>query len=343
MPKEWEETRPEDDEEDGGGEVKSFLEHLEDLRWVLIKGAAAVFVGFIVCLIAGNWLMGVLKWPLERAWSQTPGTNHYLTVLVGTNRVISSRLEASDLGFIHLQTNQHLVLRLTPVTVGTNVLLALQPETNYPDDILPKVKIDLLNLSPAGGFMVAFQLALYGGVVLAAPFLIFVIGQFVVPAMKRKEKKYVFRGLGVGTGLFFGGVFFCYLVLMPLALRASRSYSNWLGIAADQWTAEAYISFVCKFMLGMGLGFEMPVVLLILVKLGILDYARLSAMRKYMIIVNLVLGAVLTTPEVLTQVMMAVPLQVLYEISVWIAWYWERRDRKRQAAEEASGTEAASN
>jgi sec-independent protein translocase protein TatC len=83
----------------------------------------------------------------------------------------------------------------------------------------------------------------------------------------------------------------------------------------------------------MGVGFQMPVVLLTLVKIGVLSYAMLSKMRRYMIVINLVLGAVLTTPEVLTQVMMAVPLQALYEITVWIAWYWERRDRKREEAE----------
>jgi sec-independent protein translocase protein TatC len=81
----------------------------------------------------------------------------------------------------------------------------------------------------------------------------------------------------------------------------------------------------------MGLGFELPVVLLALVKIGVLDYAKLSKMRRYMIVGNLILGALLTTPEVFTQVMMAVALQVLFEASVWIAWYWERQ-AKRQAA-----------
>ena len=89
-------------------------------------------------------------------------------------------------------------------------------------------------------------------------------------------------------------------------------------------------------MLGMGLGFELPVVLLTLVKIGVLNYRILSKARRYMIVINLILGALLTTPEVITQVMMFIPLQLLYEASVWIAWYWERRDRKREQAEAAS-------
>ena len=125
---------------------------------------------------------------------------------------------------------------------------------------------------------------------------------------------------------------FCYFVLMPVALSASQIYSEWLGFGAYQWRAEDYISFVCKFMLGMGLGFELPVVLLTLVKIGILDYQMLSKARRYMIVINLLLGAVLTTPEVITQITMFVPLQVLYEITVQIARYWERKEKKRQAA-----------
>ena len=81
--------------------------------------------------------------------------------------------------------------------------------------------------------------------------------------------------------------------------------------------------------MGLGPSFELPVVLLALVKIGILDYDKLSKMRRYMVIINLVLGALLTTPEVLTQICMAVALQILFEISVWIAWYWEREERKK--------------
>ncbi len=91
------------------------------------------------------------------------------------------------------------------------------------------------------------------------------------------------------------------------------------------------MSFVSKFVLGMGLGFEMPVIILVLVKIGLLNYRLLSKGRRYMILINLVLGALLTTPEVITQVMMAVPLQILYEISVWVAWYWERQEKKKSA------------
>jgi len=154
---------------------------------------------------------------------------------------------------------------------------------------------------------------------------------------KMREKKYVYRGLGFGVSLFLFGVAFCYFALMPIALAASQKYSEWLGFSAFQWKADDYISFVCKFMLGMGLGFEMPVVILTLVKVGVLNYRILSKGRRYMIVINLVLGALLTTPEVITQLIMFLPLQLLYEISIWIAWYWERQERKKAEMEQLEG------
>ena len=92
-----------------------------------------------------------------------------------------------------------------------------------------------------------------------------------------------------------------------------------------------YSGFLFKLMLGMGAGFELPVVLLALVKIGLLNYQKLTAMRRYMVVINLVLGAVLTTQEVFTQIVMAIVLQVLFEVAVWIAWYWERQDKRRAA------------
>lgn len=259
---------PEDvpDEEDGGGAVKSFLEHLEDLRWTLIKSGSAALVGIVICLLCGNRLTALLKVPLIRAGPTVP---------------------------------------------------------------------ELINIDPAGAFYVAFQLAIIGGIILASPFIFYFVLEFVLPALKMKEKKYFFRGLFVGGMLFFTGVFFCYWFLMPVALKASVQYADWLGITSPGWQATQYFGFVTKFMLGMGLGFELPVVILILVKLNILNYSMLAKGRRYMIVINLVLGAVLTTPEIVTQVLMALPLQLLYEATIWIAWYWERQEKKRELA--ASG------
>jgi sec-independent protein translocase protein TatC len=328
-------------EEEEGGPVKSFLEHLEDLRWVLIKSLAALGVGILICLIGANYVIGILKWPLEKARVAHPGTNQVLTVFFGTNQVGVFHLSPENQKAYNLGTNRFVAVRVEPLLVpssagsGTNQQLLSWRIDDDPSltQKAQHLSVDLVNLSPANGFFVAFQVAMYGGLVLASPFIFYFVVSFVFPALKIKERHYVFRGLVFGIGLFLAGVVFCYFALMPVALAASQMYSQWLGLSAFQWKADEYISFVCKFMLGMGLGFEMPVVILTLVKIGVLNYRILSKGRRYMIVINLILGAVLTTPEVITQIIMFLPLQLLYELSVWVAWYWERQEKKKEAAE----------
>lgn len=326
---------PEDEE---GGPVKSFLEHLEDLRWVLIKSAAAISMAMLLCLMAGNHVVNILKRPLEKAQLRFSPSDRIAVIMMGTNRLGTLHLDESQQKAYGLTTNQFAIVQLEPVLNGTNLTFGFRLDTSAnAERIARQVKVDLNTLSPAGGFFVAFQVAFYGGLAISSPFIFYFISQFIFPALKMREKRYVYRGLFFLIPLFLIGASFCYFILMPVALAASQIYSNWLGFSANIWQAEEYISFVSKFILGMGLGFEMPVVILVLVKIGILNYAILSKGRRYMIVINLILGALLTTPEVLTQILMAVPLQLLYEISVWIAWYWERQEKRRRAAEEPGG------
>jgi hypothetical protein len=147
-------------------------------------------------------------------------------------------------------------------------------------------------------------------------------GEFA-KAARLSRRQIICRGLVLGVGVFLLGAAFCYFALLPAALGASQTYARWLGFSPVQWKVAEHGSFVLRFMLGVGLGFEIPVVILTLVKLGLLDYRSLSKARGFVIIVNLILGAVITTPELITQLLAFLPLQILYEASVWTAWRWE--------------------
>lgn len=322
-----------------GGPVKSFLEHLEDLRWVLIKSGVAAGVAMLVCLLAGNYAVRVLEWPMSRAPVKSSKAQT-LRVFFGTNHLGDFTFSTNESIAAIAGTNRVVHVEIAPLAVGSNQVLSITaaPESEG----LPRehLGIQIINLSPAGSFIVATKVAFYGGLVIAAPFILYFVSQFVFPALKMREKKYVYRGLIFGGGLFMLGVCFCYFILMPVALAASVQYAEWLGFSAYQWRAEDYIGFVCKFMLGMGIGFELPVVVLTLVKIGVLNYRILAAGRRYVIVISAVLGAVLTTPEVITQILMAVPLYLLYEITVWIAWYWERQESKREAMSDALESES---
>ena len=319
-------------EEEEGGPIKSFLEHLEDLRWVLIKSAVAAGVAMLACLLAGNYVVGVLEWPLKRAPLPHSSKAQSVRVLFGTNQLSVLRVATNDPLASLVGTNPFVRLELVPTLQGTNQVLSWRAVNDSDRPAEMGLGIQIVNLSPAGSFIVATKVAFYGGLVLASPFIFYFVAHFVFPALKMREKKYIYRGLIFGAGLFTLGVCFCYFILMPIALTASVQYAEWLGFTANQWRAEDYVGFVCKFMLGMGIGFELPVVVLTLVKIGVLNYRMLAAGRRYVIVISAVLGAVLTTPEVITQILMAVPLYLLYEICVWVAWYWERQEKKREAA-----------
>ena len=338
-------TKPEDterldtDEEDGGGPVKTFLEHLEDLRWMLLKSLIAIVVVMLVCFVGGNRLVAFLSWPLEHARTITPIRTE-LPVLIGTNVIGrlphhllpivpgATNQPSSGTNQLPTATNHYGALRLVPGLIGTNWVIVAQPEIAEVMETSRNVPI-LKNYTPLGGVMVALKLAIYGGLILAAPFVFYFVGSFVLPALKVKEKKVLYQAVSFGSVLFFMGVAFCYFVLAGVALTATVQFSQWLGFGADEWRAEEYITFMLRFMLGMGLGFELPVVVLTLVKIGIVEYQSLVKFRTYAIVGNLVIAAVATpSADPFTMFLMAIPLQILYEVSVLVAWYWDRRDRK---------------
>jgi len=320
-----EEVHPRVDEDEAGGPIKSFLEHLEDLRWMLVKSVIAIVLGMMVCMVAGNKLVQILTWPLQHArGTRTIPTE--VPLLFGTN--ILGKFSAPALASATGQTNPIASLQLAPVMLGSNVVLTIQPNTNIVHFAARNIPI-LKNYTPLGGIMVALKLAIYGGLILSSPFLFYFIGSFVLPALKVREKKILYRAVTFGSVLFFLGVAFCYFVLAGVAIVATVEFSQWLGFGADEWRAEEYISFMCQFMLGMGLGFQLPVVILTLVKIGLIGYEGLVKFRRYAIVGNLVIAAIATpSADPFTMFLMAIPLHLLYELSVIVAWYWRRRDRK---------------
>lgn len=325
--------------EEYGGPVKSFLEHLEDLRWMLIRVVVSIMVAMMVCLVAANRIVRILEAPLIRANTMMEKDSikenkkqggGIVYVEFGTNlwRYV---LSSNEFNVMPHATNE-VAYRILPVLVGTNLTLSLQlvPSPN-PDEAF-KPKGQLVNFAPLEGFKAAIQVALYGGIALASPFIFFFVGQFVIPALKRTEKKWLYQAVTMGAGLFILGVLFCYFVLLPVVILAAVQFSNWLSFGADQWRAGDYLGTICQLMLGMGLGFELPIVVLTLVKVGILDHLAMSKFRPYFVVVNLIISAFIMPPDGLTMFLMAIPVQILFEVSIVIARMWSRK------AEAAAGS-----
>jgi sec-independent protein translocase protein TatC len=312
-------------DEDGGGPIKSFLEHLEDLRWTLVRCAIAMALGMLVCLSASNYIIEFLKWPLERAQSHRVAKDPQVSISLGTNLV--AKFQASAFPPTTGATND-VYLRLSTIATNGLNLAVFEVDTNPPAAARQGMHVDLGTLGPAQSFTVALQIMMYGGLTVSAPFVIYFIAQFVLPALHQREKKWVYQVSGFSIGLFFAGVSFCYFFMMVISLGATVGFSNWLGFRADLWQASDYISFISWFMLGTGLSFQLPLVLLTLVKIGLVDSAKLRSMRPYWVVAGLVVAGLITPDgSPLTMMLMFLPLEVLYEITVVIAWWWERKAR----------------
>ncbi len=325
-----------------GGPVKPFLDHLEDLRWTILKCVFAMLISMMGCMMGAKYLVGALMWPLKQAQELGFTVNHDIPIKLGHRTV--GKLEFDSFEQLGMDTNAPVFTEskgrfdLHPVQVGTNMLLALRPRvpeatTGFVTDF-DEVMVELKNYGPFESIWLCLQLALYGGLVIGAPFIIFFVAEFVLPALKVNEKKFLYQAAGVGAILFFLGVAFCYFLIVQVALKASVEFSLWLGFAADEWKASEYLSFVVKLLLVMGVAFELPVVLLTIVKIGLLDYKKLSEFRSYFIVGMLVAAAVITpSGDPFTMTLVAIPLWFLYEICVVIARVWYKRDRAREAAE----------
>ena len=311
-----------------GGPRKPFLEHLEDLRKALLRCVTVIGVALVVCLLLDAKLASILEYPI-RHLNMLEARKPTVTLLIGDTRLGPYPVTREQFPALPPGAAPQMVYRLGAATVGGQPVATLQPQPPAGADPLP---VKLRNFNPAEGFTVAFHLALYGSLVVSAPFWLYFLGQFILPALNIRERKFLFTWLGWGLFLFLLGVLLTYFLLLPLALRASIEYSSLLGFDANEWRADEYISFVCKFLLGMGLGFQFPLVVMTLVKLGFLSYRQLAHFRRHVIVLSFILGAVLTTPEVMTQVAMAIPLCLLYETCIWLAWFWERKQRRREAA-----------
>ncbi len=158
--------------------------------------------------------------------------------------------------------------------------------------------------------------------------------QFVLPGLHETERKILWPAMAVGFGLFLSGVLFAYFFVLPRALLFFYEWSGDLGVSND-WRIGEYITFATQFTLLFGLSFELPVVVMVLVKLGLLTYDTMARTRTYAIVAIYITAAIITpTPDIMTLNLMALPMLVLYEICIWLAWFDRKKAREQEAAEE---------
>ena len=233
----------------------------------------------------------------------------------------------------HLEDLRHLMIRCAlVVALGMAIALPLTPWIlrllRAPlAGLVENPDAFLWSMDVAGAFTSTMRMAMWSGLVLAMPFLLLIIGAYLMPALTAAERKSV-RGVGVLSVLLFAfGVWLGYRFTLPFALSAMFTLHDWLGVQA-QWTLTSYVTFTTQTLVAFGLAFEIPVVLLILGRLGIVTSAWLRRYRRHAVVAALVVGAVLTPPDIFSQMILAGPLILLYEGCVWMVWAWERSARR---------------
>jgi len=192
---------------------------------------------------------------------------------------------------------------------------------------------------PLDAFLIKLKMGLLGGVVLAAPAILYFIWTFVAPGLLERERRAIKSAAAAGFGFFLCGVAFGYW-LLTLVLPILARFSD--PEVRNLWRLKTYMDFAFRLLLGVGVAFEMPVVLTALVRVGLLDVEKLEKGRPYAVVIAMVVAAILTPPDPFTQCMLGLPLIVLYEISVMAAKWQERilaRDRKREDENDDEGPE----
>ena len=214
-------------------------------------------------------------------------------------------------------------------------LVALMDEEKRPDAAVDsRGKLVLMQaLNPTEGFMLSIKLSLFAGIVLSFPLLLLFTLQFILPGLKKNEKHALWPAMIIGFGLFLAGVFFSYFFVLPKVLDFFYNYSQEMGVT-NEWRIGYYISFATQFTLIFGLAFELPVVVMTLVKLGVLNYEIMRNTRSYAILAIVVIAALITpTPDVATLAFLAVPMILLYEMCIWLSYFHKRKQREQELRE----------
>jgi len=268
----------------------SFFEHLEALRWHLIRAALAIVVFTIFAFVYYNSIFdNVIMAPTHTTfWTYRMmcGTGDFL------QRLVPAWFKAKDF------------------CVG-------------------KINVQLINTEMAGQFTLQINSSLMIGLVLGIPYLFYELWKFIKPALHEKERKAASGFVFYASFLFMTGVLFGYFVITPLSIRFLSGYIVSPSIQ-NLFSIDSYISSVATLTLATGVVFQMPILVYILSSLGILTPKFMRESRRYAIVVILIIAAIVTpTPDALTMTVVAIPLLLLYELSITVAGIVERRRRKK--------------
>ncbi len=185
----------------------------------------------------------------------------------------------------------------------------------------------LQGLDLTSGFTTAMSISLWGGTAIAFPFIVYALLRFIFPALTKREKVILLSILLFGTGFFLVGVGVAYAKTLPVVVSAFQTINSWVGLPVTTIRIEGYISIVLKTIIAFGLVFQLPLIIFVLGWFGIVSSKALKEKRRISIVCCFFISMFLTPPDPMSQLMMAIPLCLLYEVAIWAVWLKEKSSR----------------
>lgn len=190
----------------------------------------------------------------------------------------------------------------------------------------------LVFTAPTDKFMMILKVSFFGGVLLSAPWWLYQLWRFVAPGLYQNERRYTLGFIFSGTVLFAVGVAFAYFLAVPAAFEFLMTFGG--DVDKPMITISAYLSFMVTFLFMFGFAFELPLVIVLLGMMGIVNQRFLREYRRFFIVGMSIIAAVVTPPDVMSMILMLVPMYVLFEISIFLVGFFEKK--RHASLEEAA-------
>jgi sec-independent protein translocase protein TatC len=245
--------------------------------------------------------------------------------------------DSTEQGFL-----SHLIeLRARVVRAAVSVLVAFLALWPFMRQIFDALSQPMVRALPQGAkllatgvvtpFLVPLKVTLFAAFLLASPYVLYQVWAFVAPGLYQHEKRLALPVIVSSVAMFFAGMAYCYFVVFGVIFRFISGFApEHVAVSPD---IEQYFDFVLRMFLAFGLAFEVPIVVMLLVRLGMVSVAKLRHVRPYMIVGAFVIAAIVTPPDVLSQLLLAVPLWLLFELGVLLATLFGRRAEDGASAE----------
>ena len=310
----------------------SLGDHLEELRGRLVLALTGLLIGTGICLLFGTRIIKFIEKPYTKVFQ---ASDSKLKIEEQTINIVKELFDNARRKLI-ADPNTPEIEPETEEFVQkfcTEAFLTLFNDPNYTairpsgNQISPERRLQIL--SPAAGIISYIKIALMAGLILSSPWVFYHIWMFVAAGLYAHEKKYVHTAVPFSATLFVAGALFFLFVVAPLTLGFLVKFNEGVLDARSNFTFADYISFVTMLMLVFGIAFQTPIAIFFLNRTGLVSIKALRKSRKFVLLAIFVVAAMATPPDVISQVTLAIPLYLLFELGIILSVFSQRR-RKAQ-------------